>query len=315
MGVRYTNGPIEYSDSIVSSNASDLISGIDSVLSPCVLAKATVTGGFKYTLQSPDGLQMKLWIQDLGDHNTDGQAFVRVTPTSSDESQTGQLALLIYDGRTYEAWANCCQFFIAEFGSAGIATSFVDFACGIPALAANTSGGCSAGGAEPTVTQLWWTSSSGTGAFATNWRNSRYCLGNYTLNYNGNLYIAAGDRDPQSLSLLPLCSAWNVDAGYQSAARTQRYTTLDGLRVDAFLAQGQQVYGQLWDAHLYTLPATLDSIVDLTDVDSDGNTVASTWLCWNANIPSAPDGGGGTVLATLFLLLGSFTNSFANVAY
>ena len=315
MGVRYTNGPVIYQTSIPSGTSAALIAGIDDVLSECAIARASVTGGWKYTLQSPDTLQLKLWVQDLGDHSVDG-SFIRLTPTSADELQTGQAQGIIYDGRTYEAWANQCQFFLAPAGDSGT-VSFVSFACGVLALPANTSGPCAENGAVA-VSELWWSSSSGSGGFggnAPNFRNSRTAAGSFSLAYNGTLYVATGNGDPNPMELVPLCTAINVD-GYLSPPSTFRYITGEGLRIDALLAQGSTVYGQLWDAHLLTCPATLDSTVTLTDIDSLGNPFLANWVCWSHNVPSDPTHGGGTILGTLFLLAGRpVTNSLANIAF
>jgi hypothetical protein len=304
MAVRYTGGPIQYSTTVPSDTSADFRAALDAIISLCALSKTSVTGGYKYLFQSPDGLQMKLWVQDLGDHSVQG-SFIRFTPTSADETQTGQIQVIIYDGRTYEAWCNCCQFFISPFGDPGT-QSFVSFACGIPALESQT-GPCS-GGQSVTVTNLWWSSGSGNGAFggASNFRNSRYASGAYTAAYNSNLYVATGNTDPQSLSLIPLCTPINVD-GYLSPPDTLRYITDVGLRIDALIAQGSQVFGQLWDAHLLTSLATLDSQVILTDEDSNNNPFSTTWTCWNYGNPSNPNHGGGTVLATLFLLISPVT--------
>jgi hypothetical protein len=309
MGVRYTNGPIKYSTSIRSDSSAHLIADLDAVLGPCALARATCTGGFKYTLQSPDGLQMKVWVQDLGDHNT-LNSFLRITPTSADELRVGVYAFLILDGRTFEAWANVCQFFVSPFGDAA---SQYYFACGILALQPTESGPCAAGGESVTVTEIWWSSASS----ADNFRNGWIASGYYALCYNGSLYNSPATYDASGLilTLLPFCSAYNVTNPASSPASIQKYNSGLGLRIDALLAQSVTVYGQLWDAHLYTLPATLDSTVALTDTDAGGGTLNTSWLAWNNYIPSSPNGGLGTVLATLFLLLSSAGTSIVNVAY
>lgn len=317
MGVRYSHRPVIYT-TIRADTAANMIGDIDAALTSIGIQRTAVTGGFKYTLQSPEGLQMKLWIQDLGDH-TIFNTFIRFTPTSMDEMETGQIQAIFVGAAgfpAYEIWANCCQFFLAPPGFAS-GNSSVNFACGVLALPANSTGACTAGAGQPTVTELWWTSSSGTGAFgeASSFRNSRYATGSYSLAYNGNVYVAPANSDPLLLSLLVLCAAVNVDFSRGSPARVEKYGSGLGLRIDAFLAHAQQIYGQLWDAHIYTLPATLDSTVNLTDVDDAGNTVETSWLAWNNSVGSDPNGGGGTVLGTLFLLTSLLTEEIANVAY
>lgn len=310
MGIRYSGGPIRFFQAIRSDSAAHMIIDIDTVLSPCALAKASVTGGFKYTLESPDGLQMKLWVQDLGDH-TIFATFIRMTPTSADELLTGVTQVLILDGRTYEAWANCCQFFIAPLADSG-SISPVSFACGIPALPLVPSP------TFPTVTDLWWSSSSGNGAFsfAQNFRDSRYALGSFSICINAALYNAAGNTDLNTISLAPMCSAFNVDVTNRSAFGATKYGNGDGLRIDALLTSGQFIYGQFWDAHLLTIPATaIDEAVTLTELDSKGNIVTSHWIAWNYSVPPDPNAGSGTILATLFLLSGISTESLANIAY
>lgn len=280
---------------------------LDAVLSKVAVARAAVTGGFKYTLQSPDGLQLKVWVQDLGD----GDAFhtyLRITPTSADEARTGPLGLLAFLQGDYEAWANPCGFFCAVLG---IVSRFYNFACAILALP-DGSGPCAVSGATPTVTELWCVSAASDNNFAgLNWRIGRYADQNWALAFNGVFVSTAG----LFLCMMPLCSAFNVDYAYGNPGEIQRYTNGTGLRIDPLVSVGQQIYGQLWDAHYLTLPATLDSIQTLTDTDSDGNPVTSSWVVWNNAVPPPPTAGTGTTLLSLLLLTESATHSLANIAY
>lgn len=319
MGVRYTNGPIVYQTAIASTNRTVFVAGIDAILSKVAVARVGVTGGWKYTFQSPEGLQVKLWVQDLGDAD-EFNAYVRFTPTSPDETQTGLIqSMLVGAGYTYEAWANRCSFFLAPAGSVPTRQN-VGFSIGIPALASSNSGPCTAGGSSVSVTQLWWSANAAGGIVgASDFRQGRTQTGLYSLMYNGALYTASDGNDALTLSLVTLCTAINVD-GYLSPPSTYKYggggTGTDGLRIDALLAQSSQIYGQLWDAHFYTIPVTLDTIQSLADTDSDGNPLSTSWVAWNNSIPSSPTHGAGTVLGTLMLLTGPpVTSSLSNVAF
>ncbi len=90
--------------------------------------------------------------------------------------------------------------------------------------------------------------------------------------------------------MMPLCEPYNVDYGFGSPPAIARYGSGLGLRIDPLIAMGPQIYGQLWDAHFYTLPAALDSTVTLTDIDDLGQTLTAKWLAWNFNTPVAPVG-------------------------
>lgn len=280
---------------------------LDAVLSKVAVARAAVTGGFKYTLQSPDGLQMKVWVQDLGDSDF-SHSYLRITPTSADEARIGPLGLLAFSQGDYEAWANPCGFFCAVLGTV---SRFYNFACAILALP-DGSGPCSVSGATPTVTELWCVSAASDSNFdGLNWRIGRYADEDWALAYNGAFVPTAG----LLLCMMPLCSTFNVDYAYGNPASIQRYSSGTGLRIDPLVSVGQQIYGQLWDAHYLTLPATLDSIQSLTDTDTDGNPVTSNWVVWNNDVPSPPTAGTGTTLLSLLLLTESATHSLANIAY
>lgn len=316
MGVRYSKKPIVYSTSVRADTSANMRADLDAILSAAAVAKASATGGFKYTLQSPDGLQMKVWVQDLGD-NDEFHNYIRVTATSTDEERAGPIALLsLAQGGpfqpvgTYEAWVNCCQFFVSVFGVAGA----YNFACGVLALPSAESGPCTATGSVPDITELWWSSASDDDTVhgAQNFREGRYDSGNWALSYNGALIGTTG----LVLGMMPLCESFNVDYAYGSPAAIARYTSGVGFRIDALIAVASQIYGQMWDAHLYSLPETLDSTVDLTDTDSVGDSMETTWLAWNNGVPSSPPTAGtGTVLATLYLLTVLSTESLANIAY
>lgn len=309
MPVKYSLGPIEYSTSVRSDTAVHMIADLDAVLNPCALSRTSVTGGWKYTMQSPDGLQMKIWVQNLGDGSG---TYLRVTPTSEDESRVGTLGLLNLNGETYEAWANCCQFFTAEYG---VANQHNNFACGIPALPSG-SGPCTVGGSAPDVTELWWSSAAVNPTFVSgilSFRVSRYDNGNWALSYNGTLV----DTTSLLLNMMPLCEAYNVDYAYGNPSYLERYTTGNGLNIDTLISVGPQIYGQMWDAFTYTLPFTLDAQETLTDTDSNGNPFSVTFFAWNYNVPGSPTAGVGTILATLMLLAGPSpsTNLLQNWSY
>ncbi len=92
----------------------------------------------------------------------------------------------------YEMWANPCQLFISRVGDSTDTAS--NFACGIPALPAG-SGPCVVTGAEPEVTDLWWSSAAILSGFfgvaGLNFRNSRYADGAFALHYNGTPFTSA----------------------------------------------------------------------------------------------------------------------------
>lgn len=314
MGVKYTGGPIVYDTAVPSTSSAVFLSALDAILSEVAIAAVAVTGGMKYTLQSPDGLQMKIWIQDLGDVGFSPFEFdgcIRITPTSADEARSGPYALLVYGiGYTYEAWANEAGFFVSHVG---VTDDFFNFAAAILALP-SASTPCNVDGSLPTVTEMWCSSVGVEGINQLDWRDCRYATTGWALSYNGTLF---NDTNPPGavLNMMPLCESDNVDWAYGSPGQIQRYSSGTGLRIDPLVSVGAQIYGQLWDAHFYTLPVAVDTVVPLTDTDSVGQTVNSTWVAWNDGSPPSPTGGLNTVLGTLFLLVNTTSTSLGNIAY
>lgn len=310
MGVQYTGGPIVYDTAVPSTSSAIFRSALDAIISEVAIAAVGVAGGMKYTLQSPDGLQMKVWIQDLGDAGPFFTSAIRITPTSEDEARSGPYALLVYGtGLTYEAWANEAGFFVAVVGDTSTENNFGCAILSPPSV----SSPCNVDATAPTVTELWCSSAGNSGGGQVNWRNSRYCSNGFALSYNGTLIDLSSALG--FLWLTPLCESNNADWQYGSPGEIARYTSGTGLRIDPLVSIGPQIYGQLWDAHYYTLPQTVDSISSLTDTDDAGQPMTSSWVAWNNNVPSSPTGGAGTVLGTLMLLVNTATTSLANVAY
>jgi hypothetical protein len=322
MGVRYTGGPIVYLQTIRADTSANMRADLDAaVLAAGWTDKTAVTGGFKYTLTSPDGLQMKVWIQDLGDH-TITNSFIRITPTSFDEVRVGNPQVMVYGGAfsasLYEVWANVCQFFVALVGTVSGAT-FINFACGIPAIPPDVASPCTAGLNPPTVTEAWWSSGA---EGATDFRNSRYAVGGFSTCYNGSLEVFASGQsfDPGDggyLALLPFCSTQNVDLQTSTPPQSVKYSNATPMRTDAFVGWDFVMRGQLWDAFLMATPAAaVDDTFSYTETAEDGSTLETSWVAWNRTVISNPNGGSGTWLGTLYLLTQApFGESLANIAY
>jgi hypothetical protein len=292
--VKYTTGPIKFSNTIRYDTVAHWVADLDGVLSAVATARATVSGGFKYTLQSPDGLQMKLWIQDIAGTAT-------LTPTSADESYTGDVATMATgdSGPNYQAWANKCQFFLARVGQSDNFRTPWNFACGILALPVG-SGPCTINGPAPNITELWWDSPANAAINGLDWRSCRYSDGSFTLRYNGVVFT----RTDGLLNMLVLAEAYNVDYNYGSPTTLMKYINGLAFHTDSLVSIGQIIYGQMWDSFINSIPLAIDSTQTLNDVDDNGNTFSTTWLTWNYAPPNTPDSTGAvTVLGCLQLLL------------
>lgn len=310
MGVRYSLSTIIFNQGIRADSSAHMIADIDACLVQAGWIHTAITGGWEYQAESPDGLQMALLLQQVP---ADGSDYIRFTPTSADGSRVGLYQKIECNVATttsyWQIWANICSMFLAPMDDS-LTGSGISFACGIPAIVTPGTGPCTAGVTVPTVTELWWSCGSGTDAFsgAADFFASRYASGAFNFSYNGVLYSATSNffynpgSDPGTLQLLPVCSTSNVDFLIGAPAQSLKWSNGTPLRTDALLAFNYQIRGQLWDAFLMNDQAPgIDEPFNYSETAADGTPLATSWIGWNYGNPGGA-GGGGTWLATLYLL-------------
>ncbi len=315
MPVSYSNLPIVKGTARADS-AAHFVADLDAlVTSAGWTTKTTVTGGFRYTLTSPQGFACKVLVQTAADYLIDnpladlytGALSVVVQFMSSDETRKSfPHQLLAHNAGIWshlQVIVGICQLFISLPGSAGGGWSSV--AGGIPSRP-NDTGPCNAGLGAVTVTEIWW--SCGGSQFAYDFRTSANCYADSTTSFNGVTATVPDDNTiaPFSgyLCLFPLTPVDTYSIPVQYPAIT--YSAHTPLCIDAFIGWDWAIKGQLWDAFLQTNAQTLDSVDSFSDIDTDGNTVLISAHCWYSDFYSS-----------LRLILGNPTADIGpgNVAY
>src|SRR5262249_11949920 len=147
-------------------------------------------------LTSPQGLTCKCKIQDNARSISGGPQVLDVRFMSSDETRVGPLFDLPFANTAastgnYRVHAGVCQIFVKLLGQthgwtsggAGDTATNYDFAGGIPYVPADIDVACTVPGAAA-ITELWWSAGAWSGQYPS-LRDSRYCLGNYSVCRNG----------------------------------------------------------------------------------------------------------------------------------
>lgn len=330
MGIAYSEGTVVYTTPR-SDTSAHFLADLDAALTSAGWSGAAITGGTKYTIASPQGLQCKVKIFDDGATVFGGWHYLTVQFLSVDETLLGFAHKLLYGVPDYEAYgyelvANQCQLFVALRGitQEGVIGSLRHYsvAGGIPYVPSSVDPECAASaGPDAAVSRIFW--SCGDAVFNTDFRNSRYCTSAYSYCLNGAVTVKAaasseaGPENPYTgaLQLYPLTMTGDADAWYLRQPRIVKYKSGDPLYLHPFIGWGFKIQGQLWDAFMVSRDTTLDEIVTTRETDAGGGTRLSTWLAWNYQIPSGEKGGGGTWFATLYLLKGTAASGIWNYAY
>jgi hypothetical protein len=318
MPVAYSNLPI-IKGTIRADSVAHLVADLDGLVARAGwTVKTTVTGGFKYTLTSPQGFQCKVLVQDavsylVANPSADlytGQSVV-VQFMSFDESNKGFPHQLL--AHNFGVWSEMqvvvgiCQLFISVAGRSGGGWSSV--AGGIPARPGGT-GPCSAGLASAAVTEIWW--SCGGSQFPNDFRTSANCYACSTYCLNGMMHTTADDNSIEPfngrLCLFPLTPVNTYSVPINFPAVT--YSAHTPLVIDAFIGWEWKIRGQLWDAFLQTGPTGLDVTGSFQDTDAIGKPVTLQAIAWHSHFYS-----------TLQLIFGAPTaeagsaGSIGNVAF
>ena len=235
MAVAFSLSPIQFNQAIDGSSVGSLVSGLLSTLNDAGWVGSGITGGFKFTLVSPQNMQCKVKVWD----DSSGNAAIQFL--SVDEARIGFLHHLApASGLVFQCWANVCQLFVSVAGKY-IADPFKGpwFACGgIPFVPSGLLGSCGVDAGPTLANEIWWSCGDGSGTRAgvdsLSFRLSNAPTG-YSACYNGDLQnaIATGPGSTQQYSalnsfrLLPMgvCLPWPNYFGATLDPRLYRVVT------------------------------------------------------------------------------------------
>lgn len=290
MGIAFSKQPIVRATATGATRA-QLIASIVSILGAAGWSGAELANGWCMTCASPQGLQAKLWIQDLGAtmYSTLGPAISLRMSCADDSSLTEAHRLVASAAREYDVIAGVCQVFIALPGASWQVAPDgfwgYHFAAGVPWLPTTATGDC-AGQLVTGIDAAWWLSSTGGESF----RNGRY---HEYANWAG--YWATDG----------LATRGHVGDGCQLQMRVKSLlnsswaTSFPGLPAvvfgdgkplyfDPLIAWGSPVdggppsiRGQIWDAVWRSAPLDLGETFELQELDEEtAQTFPVTFENW-----------------------------------
>ncbi len=256
----------------------------------------TVTGGYVYTMTSPDlaGYTAKMYVQDNVNFHVDfplvplynfSSPVIRMMNIAeSVVSFQYQLATNGIYG-SFQTVIGRSQIFISVPGHDG--TLWSSFAAGIPALPV-LAGACVLGLTPPTITDMWW--SNGGSQWGFDWRTFANTYANMCTYLNGILHSAPDNNSISPnlgyLCLFPLTSPDTYSSGTINWP-TITYSAHSVLNIDAFIGWEWQIRGQLWDAFLQTAATTLDQVNTFLDQTDEGQTFQVTCITWHSEFYSS----------------------------
>jgi hypothetical protein len=307
--IAYSNLVIIKNTTLRADTAAHLIADLAAVLLQAGwTTRSSLTGGYKYTITSPQGYQAKVIIQDdinyIADNPTaDLYAFrsmvFQFTNIAEDEFSFTHQVKANGTYTTLQVIAGICQVFISRAGHPGDAWASV--AGGIPALPVAT-GPCIDGQAAVVVDDIWWTC--GGTQFPYDFRTSANCYACSTFYRNGVVSIVADNNNVSPLAgylcLFPL-TAVNTYSSTQVPWPSVTYSAHNPLTIDAYVGWEWRIRGQLWDAFLQTAGVGVDIVGSFKDMDSKGAIFTISALSWHSSFYSTlwlafggpPDGHGG----------------------
>ena len=306
-------GKSPYQASFAATTRAAVIAGVDAAAVACGWGRTAITGGWEYILTSPQGLKVKLRVQDLGNTGW-GHDQVNVTFLSASGSATSlPYVVWVYAGATMQVWANQCSIWASPVGTGYTNNSGVSdkpgvaFSGGVPyAYDTNES-------SDPT-TELWWSEAGGVNNSST-FNDSRSSLRDGRLGSlfsccrNGVVYpdpTASTFDDPGRLQI----SSPTVLAPVGNCAPQQQHFN-GALTVPLYISWGSVVgqidgnsspclRGTVFDAALRTLDAVWDTAASF----SVGGTAALNWVgyshYWDTGSTGALET--GTYFGSMFLL-------------
>ena len=272
---------------LATINSGTFLSDISTILLQAGWSKVRdVTLGSVFKCRSPQGLLMRLLVQDKGDNVYPYGELITLQIMSEDESLSGLTHLLRCSaGATYQCVAGCCQLFISLPGIISGAP-FSSLACGIPYIPTDKSVACTTGYTPPS--QLGWSCGSSNVEFIyiVDWRLSRACFGaNSWFDSSTTVHDRYQVRDYTSgpLALYPPTPTYDTESAGVVYAPDVRASLGTMLYFDTLMGWGNSVKGQLWDSFLGSAPGVIDQEANFTDTDDAGNDFVISAICWSIN--------------------------------
>lgn len=304
MGIAFSNAPIIPDAPIDGTSAAAFKSDLHAVLVAAGWSPATVTGGYKYTLTSPQtDLTTPL---ECCCRVTDGESFggsiisVYIRFESTDGLRQGrQMILRTNVGRTYEAWVGQSQLFLSYPDHTSDVT-FAACAGGVPFVPVITEPDDCAKERVHTTTEAWW--SMGNGFRYTYDPDYSEC----SACYNGVLTTDWANKLSMGI-IAPPEGDYGIYIGQQVQWHDDR-----PLLFDPMLIWERRMRGQIWDAIRGSKHAALDAVISTSE--SGGTYSWRNWMNHRDVNPPVTDISGYTYHTSLYLLQ-SITSGVANIAY
>lgn len=226
MAIYISDGSVpKYNRFVRGDTRANLLAGMHTLLSSAGWGSTTITGGYQYQLQSPQGLLARCNVWDPGSGDK-----IKVKFLSEDLLREGpEHQLVVKANRYYRMHAGVCQLFQCVAGvSNSEAFDLTSLSGGIPFVPeldlpdSLSSPFCPF---EPDApTECWW-SCGDLGSGSSNFRNSRNGGPAWSACFNGELFSTAigGIPDVSALRLVPITISVNVDHFFGIVPETEHY--------------------------------------------------------------------------------------------
>jgi hypothetical protein len=319
MPIAYTEEFPVHHEAINGETASTLIAGIHDAVVQAGWFYTPISGGYEYTLISPQGLGAKCRIVDSG--TPPGQkGRISIRFRSLDDVRTGINNAIIYDtNRFYEVTCDQCQLALSLTGvtseeaeNGAHAHAFIG---GIPFTSEYSNAICQAEQPEVApddITEVWWSSGDGiqgdteaSYGFRSNWRN-RF---QWESNWNGAQLSGYANPEASMLRLWTIAQPAPDFAGQPSAQQT-RWPNGEGIDYEPMLifadekAGRARVLGQIWNAFRRSIDQPSEQQVVTQEIDPDTAAVLGsfTWRNFQHYQGSMATAAKGSYYGSLFLL-------------
>ncbi|MEN6537785.1 MAG: hypothetical protein ABFD89_29305 [Bryobacteraceae bacterium] len=284
MSIAYSKQPIVRATASGATRAA-LIDSLAGILTSAGWTAETIATGKRMMCTSPQGLQAKLWLQDLGEAMVSiyGPA-VSLRMSCADLSHSTATHKLMA-GRDYDVIAGRCQAFVAmpDVSSQVASDGYWGhhFACGVPWLPETPTGDCT-GRLSTDVGAAWWLSSSGLHSFRNGYQHEYSNWAGYWS--TDGLAV----RGAVSLSAHLQARVKSLMNDPYSTPPQVVYGNGDPMYLDPLIAWGTpgesgppKIRGQIWDAVWPSLPLDLGETFQLDEVDeTTGQPFQATFENW-----------------------------------
>ena len=319
LGIAFTNGPVQYSNSLRDDTGAHLLADLDALLLAVNWTHAAVIpSGYIYQISSPQMLGAYVQIVDVGSLGQGPlNAYAGHLEITVMDNTAGLNAGFVhwlaygYGASSLQAVANQCQLFasLPSTETPPIFGAAVSVALGIPFVSVGA-GACTTGINPEVTSSLWWSCGSGEDEFRqADFRTAWAPLINFSYSRNGVTQTGSSSRSQASgmLCVFPLTPV-NV-----SPVSVVKYGFGTPLSIDPFVGWNYAIFGQMWDAFLSTAFGSADSEFSTAEPNSGGGTSIANWITWAFE----DDGSNvaGTFFGTLCLLTSPAESTGGGFAY